>query len=92
MQVQVTASMIGRATQTRAVTLQAGSTNLDFRSFVFNAECDLLMLDEPTAAVMEKAFLADLENAAEIRPEEWRRRPWAEKLRDRVARWMSPVL
>jgi cardiolipin synthase A/B len=69
-----------------------GSTNLDFRSFVFNAECDLLMKDEPTAAVMEKAFLADLENAAEIRPEEWRRRPWGEKLRDRVARWLSPLL
>ncbi|HEY2292021.1 MAG TPA: phospholipase D-like domain-containing protein [Thermoanaerobaculia bacterium] len=69
-----------------------GSTNLDFRSFVFNAECDLLMLDEPTAAVMEKAFLADLGSSAEIRPEEWRRRPWAEKLRDRVARWMSPLL
>ena len=26
-----------------------GSTNLDFRSFLFNAECDLLILDAPTA-------------------------------------------
>lgn len=69
-----------------------GSTNLDFRSFVFNAECDLLMMDEPTAAVMEKAFLADLENATELRLEEWRRRPWTEKLGDRVARWLSPLL
>ena len=69
-----------------------GSTNLDFRSFLFNAECDLLMMDEATAAVMEKAFLADLENATEIRLEDWRRRPWTEKLRDRVARWLSPLL
>jgi cardiolipin synthase len=69
-----------------------GSTNLDFRSFLFNAECDLLMMDEATAAVMEKAFLADLENATEVRPEDWRRRPWTEKLRDRVARWLSPLL
>jgi cardiolipin synthase len=69
-----------------------GSTNLDFRSFVFNAECDLLMMDASTAAVMEKAFLADLESSAEIRLEDWRRRPWTEKLRDRVARWLSPLL
>ena len=40
-----------------------GSTNLDFRSFLFNAECDLLMMDAATAAVMEQAFLTDLENA-----------------------------
>jgi cardiolipin synthase len=69
-----------------------GSTNLDFRSFLFNAECDLLMLDAPTAAVMEKAFLNDLENALEITPETWRRRPLLKKLGDRVARWLSPLL
>jgi cardiolipin synthase len=69
-----------------------GSTNLDFRSFLFNAECDLLMMDASTAALMEKAFLTDLENSAEIRLDDWRRRSWAEKLRDRVARWLSPLL
>jgi cardiolipin synthase len=69
-----------------------GSTNLDFRSFLFNAECDVLMLDAPTAAVLEKAFLTDLEAATEIRREDWRRRPWTEKVGDRVARWLSPLL
>ena len=69
-----------------------GSTNLDFRSFLFNAECDVLALDAPTAEVMEKAFLADLENAREILMADWLRRPWIEKLGDRVARWLSPVL
>ena len=69
-----------------------GSTNLDFRSFLFNAECDLLMLDAPTAAVMEKAFLTDLESALEIRREDWRRRSWIKKLGDRMARWLSPLL
>jgi cardiolipin synthase len=69
-----------------------GSTNLDFRSFLFNAECDLLMLDAPTAAVMEKAFLTDLENALEILPDDWRRRSWVKKLGDRMARWLSPLL
>ncbi|HEY0512346.1 MAG TPA: phospholipase D-like domain-containing protein [Thermoanaerobaculia bacterium] len=69
-----------------------GSTNLDFRSFLFNAECDLLMMDAPTAALMEKAFLTDLEASAEIHLDDWRRRSWTRKLGDRVARWLSPVL
>ncbi len=69
-----------------------GSTNLDFRSFLFNSECDLLMLDAATAAVMEKAFLTDLENAQEILPEDWRRRSWIKKLGDGAARWLSPLL
>jgi cardiolipin synthase len=69
-----------------------GSTNLDFRSFLFNAECDLLMMDEATAGVMAAAFEADLEKAAEIHLEDWRRRPWLTKLADRLARWLSPAL
>jgi cardiolipin synthase A/B len=69
-----------------------GSTNLDFRSFLFNAECDVLMLDAPTAAVLERAFLTDLETATEIRRDDWRRRPWTEKIGDRMARWLSPLL
>jgi cardiolipin synthase len=69
-----------------------GSTNLDFRSFLFNAECDVLMLDAPTASILEKAFRTDLETATEIRRDDWRRRPWTEKLGDRVARWLSPLL
>ena len=69
-----------------------GSTNLDFRSFLFNAECDLLMMDGPTGALMEKAFLTDLETSVEILLPDWRRRSWPRKLGDRVARWLSPLL
>jgi cardiolipin synthase len=69
-----------------------GSTNLDFRSFLFNAECDLLMMDAPTGALMEKAFLTDLENSAEILLPDWRRRSWPKRIGDRVARWLSPLL
>ncbi|MFY9821302.1 MAG: phospholipase D-like domain-containing protein [Thermoanaerobaculia bacterium] len=69
-----------------------GSTNLDFRSFVFNAECDLLMLCPTTAATLEEAFLNDLKNAAEIQRDDWRRRPLLKKIGDRLARWLSPFL
>ena len=69
-----------------------GSTNLDFRSFVFNAECNVLVLDRETAGAMERAFEADLEQSHEITRAEWRRRPLLERLGDRLARLLSPVL
>ena len=69
-----------------------GSTNLDFRSFLFNSECDVLALDASMAAVMEKAFLSDLESSEEVLLADWRRRSWTKKLGDRVARWLSPLL
>jgi cardiolipin synthase len=69
-----------------------GSTNLDFRSFVFNAECNLVVLDEETGTTMEEVFLRDLESSREITRAEWRRRPLPHRLGDRAARWLSPVL
>ncbi len=69
-----------------------GSTNLDYRSFIFNSECDLLILCPETAATLERAFLTDLEQAEEIRLDDWRRRPLTKVVGDRMARWLSPVL
>jgi cardiolipin synthase len=69
-----------------------GSTNLDFRSFLFNAECDLMILDEGVAQRMASAFEEDMKNAVEIHRPEWRRRLFFHRLGDRVARWLSPLL
>ncbi|HEY9421177.1 MAG TPA: phospholipase D-like domain-containing protein [Thermoanaerobaculia bacterium] len=69
-----------------------GSTNFDYRSFIFNSECDLLILCPQTAASLEQAFLADLEQSEEVRFEDWRRRPLTKVVGDRMARWLSPVL
>ncbi|HWN42077.1 MAG TPA: phospholipase D-like domain-containing protein [Thermoanaerobaculia bacterium] len=69
-----------------------GSTNLDFRSFLFNAECDLAMLDEDVARRMEEAFEEDLHSAVEVHRTLWRRRPPLKKLVDRLACMMAPVL
>jgi len=69
-----------------------GSTNLDFRSFLFNAECDLLILCPVTAATLEQAFHEDLEKSTEMHLADWRRRSWLKKLGDRAARWLSPLL
>ena len=69
-----------------------GSTNLDFRSFVFNAECNLAILCPQTAAVLESAFETDLEQAEEVRAEAWSRRTALHRLGDRAARWLTPLL
>ena len=69
-----------------------GSSNLDFRSFRFNAECNLVVLDKRAAARLEEAFDEDLESAEEIREPEWGRRRFAHRAGDRLARWLSPIL
>jgi cardiolipin synthase len=69
-----------------------GSTNLDFRSFIFNAECNLVVLDGGTGAAMEEIFRRDLEASQEILPAAWRSRSLRHKAGDRMARWLSPVL
>jgi len=69
-----------------------GSTNLDFRSFLFNAECDLMILCDDVARRMTGAFEEDMKNAVEIHRPEWRRRPFLHRLGDRMARWLSPLL
>jgi cardiolipin synthase len=69
-----------------------GSTNLDFRSFRFNAECNLVVLDEATGADMAVAFAVDLARTEEIRPEPWRRRGLGHRWADALARRLSPLL
>lgn len=69
-----------------------GSTNMDFRSFHFNAECNVVLLDAATAGTLEKQFTADLEDATEITLPDWDRRTRAHRAGDALARMLSPVL
>jgi cardiolipin synthase len=69
-----------------------GSTNLDFRSFLFNGECDLAILDEGVAQRLETAFEEDMGNAFEMHRMLWRRRPLRKRIGDRLARMLAPVL
>jgi cardiolipin synthase len=69
-----------------------GSTNLDFRSFLFNAECNLVVLDDLFAAGLERAFETDLAHSAEITRPAWRHRSNLHRTGDRLARLLSPVL
>ena len=67
-----------------------GSSNLDFRSFHFNAECNFLVLDDGVGKTMSAAFERDLESAVEIGA------AWKPSLRHRIgdtfAKMLGPVL
>jgi cardiolipin synthase len=69
-----------------------GSSNIDFRSFERNAECNFAIFDRGVGRLMERQFEADLGEAAEIRGAEWRRRAWIHRLGDAAARRLAPLL
>jgi cardiolipin synthase len=69
-----------------------GSSNLDFRSFHFNAECNVLILDDETGRRMVHAFETDLDRSIEIRRDQWRKRSLPHRIGDSLARCLSPLL
>jgi len=69
-----------------------GSSNFDARSLHFNAECNVLILDEETGRVMSEAFARDLESAEEIDRRAWPERGMWHRLGDAAARRLTPIL
>jgi cardiolipin synthase len=69
-----------------------GSSNIDFRSFERNAECNFAILDEAVGARMEAQYEEDLTRSVEIRLADWKRRPWFHRLRDALARRLTSLL
>jgi len=63
-----------------------GSSNLDFRSFWLNAECNVLVFDDECASALERCFQADTADSREITMDAWRQRTWSHRLLDRTAR------
>lgn len=69
-----------------------GSANLDVRSFSINYELNAVLYDEDAAGRIEGDFERDLLDCTEFDPAEYRRRPLAVRLRDSLARLVSPLL
>jgi cardiolipin synthase len=69
-----------------------GSSNLDFRSFWLNAECNVLIFDDAFGAALDQSFLGDLSGSTEITLETWRRRGMVHRLLDRTARGLRWAL
>jgi cardiolipin synthase len=62
-----------------------GSTNFDNRSFRLNDEANLNVYDADFARGQVAAVQQDKERSRRITLEEWKRRPWSEKLKERAA-------
>ena len=69
-----------------------GSSNLDFRSFELNAECNFVFACEQTARVMEEQYERDLSHSEEIRLPSWHARGAFHRAGDGLGRWLAPVL
>ncbi|MET0382379.1 MAG: phospholipase D-like domain-containing protein [Burkholderiaceae bacterium] len=63
-----------------------GSSNLDWRSFLHNAEANLIVLDAPLAQEMERVFAADVARAREVDRFEWARRGLRQRAVEMLAR------
>jgi cardiolipin synthase len=59
-----------------------GSINFDNRSFALNDELNLSVRDRTVVAELEKHFLADVDDAAELDLTAWRARPGAVRARE----------
>jgi cardiolipin synthase len=62
-----------------------GSSNLDWRSLVHNAEANVIVLDESLGREMEQVFAADVACARTITREQWRRRGWRQRVLELIA-------
>ncbi len=69
-----------------------GSSNFDDRSFRLNDEVNVNLYDEGIAAEMDQMFFEDLARSEEITPMRFLKRPWLERVKERLAGWLKPQL
>lgn len=62
-----------------------GSSNLNLRGFLYDAEVNAVIIDWDIGRQMEEIFARDLENSREITLEEWEKRPFL----DRIKEWAT---
>lgn len=72
--------------------VSVGSTNFDDRSFRMNDEANLNIYNADFAKKQVEVFNDDLRHARRITYEEWKNRPLMEKLHERAASWLGPLL
>jgi cardiolipin synthase A/B len=69
-----------------------GSTNLDWRSFVYDDEINAVVLGWEFAAQMEAVFAKDLQNSRQINEKEWAHRPLGAHIKEWMARVWERML
>jgi cardiolipin synthase A/B len=66
-----------------------GSSNMDWRSFLHNAEVNVVGVDRQLAANLERVYFDDLARSRSVSLEQWRNRKWTHRLREWLARRME---
>ena len=68
-----------------------GTANMDLRSFDKNFEVNALVYDDEAVAELEHSFLEDLKHSKKLELEEFAKRPLRLKIKESVARMVSPL-
>jgi cardiolipin synthase len=63
-----------------------GSSNMDWRSFLHNAEVNVIGLDQRLAGQLETLYIDDVSRSEPVTLEQWSRRKWTHRVREWVAR------
>lgn len=69
-----------------------GTANMDVRSFNLNFEINAFMYDRTTCMAFEEKFLKDLDDCTEITQEIYTKRGRLSKIKESIARLLSPLL
>ena len=69
-----------------------GTANLDIRSFKLNFEVNAFIYDKTTNKMLTDRFINDLDNSREITLEGYQNRTRSTKIKESVARLLSPLL
>lgn len=69
-----------------------GSCNIDPRSYLLCHEVAAVVNDEDYARQLRDIFLADEAKSVYVKPEEWRRRPWHQKVKEMLSNIISSQL
>lgn len=72
--------------------VSVGSTNFDIRSFRLNDEANLNIYDAEFAKQQIEVFQQDLKRSRQITFADWQNRPLSEKIKERAATLLRPVL
>ena len=72
--------------------VSAGSTNFDTRSFRLNDEANLNIYDRDFALAQTAIFEDDIRRSKRVTLAQWRRRPWSQKIVERVASLLDAQL
>lgn len=69
-----------------------GTINMDYRSFYLHHECGVFLSEIPAVGEIKEDFLKTQKQSREINLEEWKKRPFRQKLIQFILKLLSPLL